>query len=400
MPFDDFKSVLFPTYAKPDLDFVRGIGAELETSDGRRYLDFIGGIAVNCLGHAHPALTAALKGQADKLWHLSNMFAVPGQRELAARYCQHSFADAAFFTNSGTEAVECALKAARRFHHVNGEPQRTEIISFEGAFHGRSYGAMNAAANPRYLEGFGPKLPGYVQCPFGDLSTLEQLIQQQTAAVIVEPIQGEGGVRPLDASTLTELRSLCSAKGVLLIYDEVQCGAGRTGKLFAHQWADHTEPDIMALAKGIGGGFPFGLCLARQDVADSMTFGTHGTTYGGNALAVAVGHAVLDVLLEPGFLEHVQTLHSHFVDSLRRLGDAVPDIELEVRGRGLLIGVKSTLPNTDIRNAARDRELLVGVAGDNVVRMAPPLNISTRDIDRAVTILHRAFLDVRQGISE
>ncbi|MCG8443544.1 MAG: aspartate aminotransferase family protein, partial [Caulobacterales bacterium] len=283
------RAPLMDVYAPPPLEFERGEGVYLHARDGRRYLDFIAGIAVNSLGHAHPRLVAALERQARSLWHVSNMFETPGQKELAQRYCAASFADRVFFTNSGSESIECALKAARRYHFVNGEPERVTIIGFEGAFHGRTYAAINAAANPKYLEGFGPSLPGFVQAPFGDLEALKRLVDETTAAVIVEPVQGEGGVRALPDSELAAIRALTRERGALLIYDEVQSGAGRTGKLFAHEWAQDAEPDILALAKGFGGGFPLGACLATEEAAKGMTFGAHGSTYGGNALAMAVG---------------------------------------------------------------------------------------------------------------
>ncbi len=391
MAFDGFREAIFPTYAPPRLEFVEGRGAWLRTADGREFLDFIAGIAVNSLGHAHPRLVEALNTQAGKLWHLSNMFDVPGQQELAARYCEHSFADAVFFANSGTEAVECALKSARRFHYVNGAPERIDIIGFDGAFHGRTFAAVNAAGNPKYLEGFGPRLPGYKQCPFGDLAALEAMIDEKTAAIIIEPVQGEGGLRPLSTGMLTALRKLCSDQGVLLIYDEVQCGAGRTGKLFAHQWAENAEPDIMALAKGVGGGFPLGMCLATSAVAKTMTVGTHGTTYGGNALAVAVGRAVLDEMLAPGFMARVNEASAKLHEGLAEIAAQHPEKVIEVRGKGMLAGLRLKLPHTAVRDAARDRGLLVGVAGADVVRMAPPLIVSDGEIAKALDILNSAI---------
>ena len=391
MAFDNFRASIFPTYAPPQINFAEGRGAVLRDENGKEYLDFIAGIAVNSLGHCHPKLVAALKSQSEKLWHLSNMFDVPGQEQLAKLYCDNSFADAVFFANSGTEAVECALKAARRYHFDNGAPERTEIIGFEGAFHGRTYASINAAGNPKYVEGFGPRLPGYKQCPFGDLKALEELITANTAAIIIEPVQGEGGVRVLPDDKLLALRNICNQHGLLLIFDEVQCGAGRTGRLFAHQWVDGATPDIMALAKGIGSGFPLGLCLASDKVAKTMKVGTHGTTYGGNALAVAVGQVVLDEMLAPGFMERTVDAANLLRAGLEKIALQHPTKVAEVRGKGLLLGLQMVVPHTEVRNAARDRGLLVGVAGADVVRMAPPLIISDDEINKALDILNDAI---------
>lgn len=381
---------IFPTYAPPKLTFDRGEGAWLIDTEGKRYLDFIAGISVSALGHSHPKLVAALKDQAEKVWHLSNMFDVPGQSDLADRYCEKTFADRVFFTNSGTEAIECALKAARRYHYDQGDEDRITIIGFAGAFHGRSYGAINAAANPNYLKGFGPQLPGYVQVPFGDHDALKAAMNDKVAAVIVEPVQGEGGLRPLPTACLTGLRDLCDQHGALLIYDEVQCGAGRTGKLFAHEWADHAAPDIMAAAKGVGGGFPLGLCLASEKVASSMVVGTHGTTYGGNPLAVAVGHAVLTEISDPDFLKNVEDRAKTLRTELEGLKDRHHNRILDVRGKGLLTGFKTSIPAVNVRHAARDLGLLVGNAGDNTVRLAPPLIITDQDIAIAIEKLDQA----------
>lgn len=379
---------LFPTYAPANIRFASGEGSWLTDTGGRRYLDFIAGISVNTLGHAHPALVAALYGQAQKLWHLSNMFDVPGQSELARRYCELTFADRVFFTNSGAESIECALKSARRFHAANGQPERINVIGFEGAFHGRTYATINAAGNPKYLEGFGPPLPGYVQAPFGDLPALEALIGPDTAAILIEPVQGEGGLRAAPVNYLEALRKLCDEHGILLIYDEVQCGAGRTGQLFAHQWSGQAAPDIMAAAKGIGGGFPLGMCLATEAVARHMTPGTHGTTYGGNALAVAVGAAILDHIAEKEFLEIVRARASQLRDGLENLQSLYPDLIADIRGKGLLTGFKlSGIANTDFRDALREHGLLVGIAGDNVIRLAPPLNVKPEEIGEALSKL-------------
>lgn len=382
---------LMDTYNPPDLVFERGEGVRLTTTDGDTYLDFIAGISVNALGHSHPALVAALTEQAGKLWHLSNMYKVPGQTELAAAYCADTFADRVFFTNSGTEAIECALKMARRYHFANGAPERIKIIGFSGAFHGRSYGAINAGGNPKYLEGFGPALPGFVNLEFGDHDALHNEVDATTAAVILEPVQGEGGVRALPDVCLRGVRELTRERGALLIHDEVQCGAGRTGKLFAHQWAQGAEPDIMAVAKGVGGGFPMGACLAREEVGAVMVPGTHGSTFGGNPLAMAVGLAVWRELTAPGFLEHVEAVSNVLLQGLAQLQDAHPDQVLEVRGKGLLTGIKVAGSNVAVRDAARERGLLVGVAGDNVVRLAPPLIVTQQDVSQAIEALDAAL---------
>lgn len=385
-----FREHLYPAYAPPALRFDSGEGAWLTSDTGARYLDFIGGISVLALGHAHPALVKALNEQASKLWHLSNMFDIPGQADLARRYCEETFADRVFFTNSGAEAVECAIKTARRYHFDAGAPERTSIIGFDGAFHGRTYAAMNAAGNPAYLKGFGPALPGFVHLPFGDHEVLKQAVDETTAAIIVEPVQGEGGLRPLPDACLRGLRELCDASGALLIYDEVQCGAGRTGKLFAHQWVDGSAPDLMAAAKGIGGGFPLGMCLATAKVGDCMTVGTHGSTYGGNALAMAVGHAALTEMQKPDFMPHVDAMGARLRAGLDRLV-ATKNSVVEVRGKGLLTGIKVAIPNTDIRKAALDVGLLVGTAGDNTVRLAPPLIINEGEVDEALDRLEQAI---------
>ncbi len=389
---------LYQTYAPPALTFAKGEGAVLTTTDGARYLDFISGIAVNALGHAHPKAVAALKQQADTLWHLSNMFDVPGQAELAAKYCAATFAERVFFTNSGAEAVECALKTARKYHAAKGQPDRITILTFTGAFHGRTYGAMNAGGNPAYLEGFGPAMPGFRQLPFGDHGALEQAMDNSVAAVLIEPVQGEGGVRAVPPSCLQGLRQLCDTHGALLIYDEVQSGAGRTGQLFAYQAVENAAPDIMAVAKGVGGGFPLGACLATAAASEAMVVGAHGSTFGGNALAMAVGHAVWDVLTEPGFLEHVQAVSAHLRRGLEALAAGRNSAVItDIRGAGLLLGMKVAPPNRLVRDAARDRGLLVGVAGDNVVRLAPPLIITFEEADEALAALDGALAEAAQA---
>ena len=381
---------LFPTYAPPSIHFEKGEGVWLTDQNGRRYLDFISGISVNTLGHAHPALVKALTDQAQKIWHLSNMFDVPGQKELADRHCDLSFGDLVFFGNSGSEAIELALKAARRYHYDNGAPERVNIIGFEGSFHGRTYGALNASGNVKYLTGFGPALPGYVQVPFGDHDALTAAIDATTAAIIIEPVQGEGGLRPVPEACLQGLRKLCDEQGILLIYDEVQCGAGRTGKLWAHQWFENAEPDIMACAKGVGGGFPMGFCIATQAVGKVMVVGTHGSTYGGNALAMAVGHAVLDFLEDDAFLQNIVDVSAEFEAGLESFANQkYPDLIAEVRGKGLLIGfqMKPHVLAGDVKIKARDLGLLIGNAGDNVVRIAPALNITGEEVKAALAIL-------------
>lgn len=384
---------MMDTYAPPDLVFDHGKGPRLYTADGDGYLDFISGIAVNCLGHAHPKAVAALTEQAGKLWHLSNMFKVPAGVDLADKLTKATFADRVFFTNSGAEAMECALKTARRYHYVNGNPQRYRIITFTGAFHGRTYGAINAGGNPKYLEGFGPAMEGFDQVEFGDHEALKAAISDETAAICIEPVQGEGGVRAVPEHCLRGLRDLCDEHGLMLIYDEVQSGAGRTGKLFAHQWVEGAEPDIMAAAKGIGGGFPMGACLATEAAAEGMVVGTHGSTYGGGPLAMAVGNVVFDELTSDGFMEQVVDVSNYLTQQLHGLMDRHGDKIEQVRGKGLLIGVKLK-PGYDpkkLAGLARDRHLLIGAAGDNVSRMAPPLIISKQDASEAVSVLDDAL---------
>lgn len=380
---------LMDTYAPPDLVFERGEGVRLYTAEGQSWLDFISGIAVNALGHHHPKAVAALKEQADKLWHLSNMFQVPGQIELAKKYTDATFADRVFFTNSGAEAVECSLKAARRYFFDKGEPHRYRIITFTGAFHGRTYGAINAGGNPAYLKGFGPRMEGFDQVEFGDHDALKAAITEETAAILIEPVQGEGGVRAVPEQCLRGLRQLCDEHGLLLMYDEVQCGAGRTGKLFAHEWAGEARPDIMAVAKGVGGGFPMGACLTTEEVGKGMVVGTHGSTFGGNPLAMAVGNVVFDELTAPGFLDNVNKVANFMQQQLTGLADRHSGIVTEVRGKGLLMGLKlvDNVVAKEFAGKVRDRGLLIGAAGDNVARMAPPLVIDEADASEAIGIL-------------
>jgi len=384
----------YPTYSRPDLAFERGEGVYLYATDGTRYLDFAAGIAVNALGHNHPHLVEALTEQAGKLWHTSNMYRIPGQERLADRLAEKTFADLVFFTNSGTEALECAFKTARKYFATNGHPERYKLITFEGAFHGRSLGAIAAGGNEKYLDGFGPQTPGFVQVPFGDIEAVKAAIDEETAGILIEPIQGEGGVRTADRQFMKALRQIADDNGLLLILDEVQSGMGRSGQLFAHELAGIT-PDIMAIAKGIGGGFPVGACLATEETGSCMVKGTHGTTYGGNPLAMAVGNAVLDIIAEPEFLAAVRDQSLVMKQKLARLCDENPDIFEEVRGEGLLLGLKCKVPNIDVVAACREHQLLIAAAGDNVVRLLPPLVVSNEEIDEAVDRISAASMDLR-----
>jgi len=381
------------TYARQNVVFARGEGAWLETDTGERYLDFASGIAVNALGHAHPRLVAALTEQAGKLWHTSNLYRVAGQEKLAARLVAATFADKVFFCNSGAEACEGAIKAARRYHFVTGHPERWRIVTCLGSFHGRTLATLAAAGNPKYLEGFGPEAPGFDHVPYGDLEAVAAAIGPETAAVMIEPVQGEGGVNVGSADYLRGLRALCDEAGILLLLDEVQTGVGRSGKLFSHEWAGIT-PDIMAVAKGIGGGFPLGAVLATEAAAAGLTPGMHGSTFGGNPLATAVGDAVLDVVLEPGFLDTVQQKALRLRQSLARLQDQFPDLVLDVRGQGLLIGIKLAVAPADVVAAALAERVLVVGAGDNVVRVLPPLIVADHEIGEGVERLARALTHV------
>lgn len=390
-------SSLFSAFARAPLQFERGEGVRLFTRDGEEYLDFAAGIAVNSLGHAHPHLVEALHQQSQQLWHCSNLYESPHQESLARRLCENSFAERVFFTNSGSESMECAFKTARRWHHENGNPQRTDIITFEGAFHGRTLAAISAGGSEKYLAGFGPRTPGFVQVPFADHDAVKAAINETTAAILIEPVQGEGGIRPVPHQCLRGLRQLCDDHGILLIYDEVQCGIGRTGRLFAHQWIEGAEPDIMGIAKGIGGGFPVGACLATEEAASGMQPGSHGTTYGGNPLAMAVGNAVLDVVLEDGFLEEVLEKAIILRQRLAELADSYPDIIETVRGDGLMQGLKCKAANTDVVAAFRSHNFLAVPAGDNVVRLIPPLTITREDIGEALTKMSAALDDFRKA---
>ncbi len=382
---------VLPIYNRAPVAFVRGEGARVFTEDGTAYLDFGGGVAVTSCGHAHPHLVKALTDQAQKIWHTSNIYQMPGQEKLAATLIANSFADTVFFCNSGAEALECGIKMARRFHFVSGAPERNTIITFEGAFHGRTLATLSAGGQEKYLEGFAPRMGGFVQVPFGDHKALEAAVTPETAGILIEPVQGEGGIRPVPPQCLKGLRELCDRHGLLLILDEVQCGVGRTGKLFAHEWAGIT-PDIMAVAKGIGGGFPLGACLATENAAKGMTPGTHGTTFGGNPLATAVGSAVMDIVLAEGFLSKVSDTALYLKQKLAALKDTHPAVIDDVRGHGLMIGIKCKVPNTALQSAALAEKLLTIGAGDNVVRLLPPLIITTKDVDEAVLKLDRACI--------
>lgn len=390
---------VMPTYARQNIVFERGEGSWLQTADGNRYLDFGSGVAVNALGHAHPHLVEALKDQADKLWHTSNLYRVAEQERLAERLCAATFAEKVFFCNSGAEACEGAIKTARRYHYAKGEPERWRIITFEGAFHGRTLAALSAAGNPKYLEGFGEPAGGFDHVAFGDIDAVKEAITDETAAVMVEPVQGEGGVRVVPVEFLTELRELCDENGLLLVLDEVQTGVGRTGKLFAYQ---HSEiaPDIMPIAKGIGGGFPLGAILATEEASIGMVAGTHGSTFGGNPMACAVGNAVLDVVLEPGFLEDVEAKAGRARQCLAEIEDDYSDLVEEVRASGLLIGLKlrAELQPAELVGKSLNENLLTIGAGDNVVRLIPPLTVSQDEISEGFTRLKRALSRLRDTV--
>ncbi len=386
---------VLPTYNRAPLSFVRGEGSWLVEAGGRRFLDMGAGIGVNALGHAHPALVAALAEQAQALWHVSNLYRIPAQQALAERLVEESFADTVFFTNSGTEALELAVKMARRHWHAAGRPERSEIIAFEGAFHGRSIAAISAAGSEKLAAGFGPLLPGFRQLPFADMAAIEAAIDETTAAVIVEPIQGEGGIRPAPDAFLQRLRALCDATGALLVFDEVQCGMGRSGRLFAHEWAG-VAPDIMMVAKGIGGGFPLGAVLATERAAAAMTAGTHGSTYGGNPLGCAVGLKVMETVADPAFLAEVNRKAGQLRQGLEGLVAGHPQIFAEVRGRGLMLGLVCKAPNAEVVQAGYEECVLTVPAAGNVVRLLPPLTIGAEELSEAVARLERAAQRLRE----
>jgi acetylornithine/N-succinyldiaminopimelate aminotransferase len=382
-------SSVLPTYNRAPLSFVSGSGSWLTEADGRRFLDLGAGIAVNALGHAHPALVAALTAQAGQLWHTSNLYQIPQQQALADRLVEHSFADTVFFTNSGTESCELAVKMARKYFYDKGQPERVEIITFDGSFHGRSSAGIAAAGSEKMTKGFGPLLPGFVHLGFGDHDALTAAITEKTCAVMVEPVQGEGGIRPLPDACLKGLRDLCDEHGILMILDEVQCGVGRTGKLFAHEWSGIT-PDIMMVAKGIGGGFPLGAVLATENAASGMTAGTHGSTYGGNPLGCAVGCAVMDIVNDPAFLAEVNRKSSLLRQKLEGLVASHPTVFESVRGMGLMLGIKCKVAPGDVVNAGYAHEVITVPAGDNVIRLLPPLTISDAEISQAISRLDAA----------
>ena len=382
-------SHLLPTYARVDLAFERGEGVWLVTPSGERYLDFTCGVAVNALGHCHPALVKALTDQAQRVWHVSNLYRIPEGEKLADRLCAASFADKVFFQNSGAEALECCIKMARKYQSVSGRPERYRIVTFEGAFHGRTLATIAATGNKKYLDGFGPPVEGFDQVAFGDIEAVKKAITAETGAVLIEPVQGEGGVRVPPPNFLRALRQLCDQHQLLLVFDEVQTGIGRSGELFAYQRAGVT-PDIMALAKALGGGFPVGACLATSEAAKGMTAGTHGSTFGGNPLAMAVANAVLDVVLAPGFLDHVRKIEVLFKQRLAEIKDRYPSVIAEVRGEGLLIGLRAVCQSSDLVDALRAEKMITVGAGDNVVRLLPPLIIGEDEIAEAAKRIERA----------
>ncbi len=390
-------SALLPTFARLDLAFERGEGPWLYTASGERYLDFVSGIAVNVVGHAHPHLAAALKAQADKLWHTSNLFKIPEGERLASRLTSGSFADTVFFTNSGAEALECAIKMARKYHAANGQPERYRLITFEGAFHGRTLATIAAGGQKKYLEGFGPKVEGFDQVLFADHAALQAAIGPETAGILIEPIQGEGGVRVVPSQCLRGLRDLCDQHGLLLIFDEVQTGIGRTGNLFSYERSG-IAPDIMALAKGIGGGFPMGACLATIEAGKGMVAGSHGSTFGGNPLAMAVGNAVLDLVLAEGFLQQVGLLSLIARQRLAEIKDMYPNVIDAVRGEGLMLGIKTHVANSEVVSALLRQNMLAVGAGDNVVRLLPPLNIDEATLSEGLNRIERACAEIDADI--
>jgi acetylornithine/N-succinyldiaminopimelate aminotransferase len=386
---------LLPTYARVDLAFERGEGVWLFTAEGERYLDFTSGVAVNALGHCHPHLVEALTEQAKKVWHVSNLYRIPEGERLADRLCAASFADTVFFQNSGAEALECCIKMARKYQSASGRPERYRIVTFEGAFHGRTLTTIAATGNKKYLEGFGPPVDGFDQVPFGDLDAVKKAIGPETGAILIEPIQGEGGVRVVASAFLRSLRELCDKHSLLLIFDEVQTGVGRTGEVFAYERTG-IAPDIMALAKALGGGFPIGACLATTEASKGMTPGTHGSTFGGNPLAMAVGNAVLDVVLEPEFIEHVRKISLRLKQKLAELKDRYASVIAEVRGEGLLVGLRMIPPAGTMVDELRAEKMITVAAGDNVVRLLPPLIINEDEIGDAVARIDRACARLAQ----
>ena len=389
---------ILPSYSRANLRFVKGEGVWLFTENGEKYLDMGAGIAVNCLGHANPHLTKVLTDQASQLWHTSNLYHIPNQEKLAKNLVQSTFADTVFFTNSGTESMECAIKMARKFHHSNDDLERTEIITFENSFHGRSLAMISAAGSEKLTKGFEPILSGFIQIQYNNIEKLTEVVSKKTAAIVLEPIQGEGGIIPAQEHFLSQVKKLCVENGILLILDEIQCGVGRTGSLFAYE-EYNVKPDIMAIAKGIGGGFPLGACLATERAAQGMTAGTHGSTYGGNPLACAVGNAVLEIINEQEFLDKVKDKSLLLKQKLAYLLDQHPDIFEEIRGKGLMMGLKCKILNTDLVNAGYQKGLITVPGGDNTIRLLPPLNITNKEIDLAVTMLDECakHLKLKEG---
>jgi acetylornithine/N-succinyldiaminopimelate aminotransferase len=387
-----------PTYARADLAFDRGEGAWLVATDGERYLDFAAGVAVNVLGHGHPHLVSRLTEQAAKVWHVSNLYRIPEGERLAERLCAESFAETVFFNNSGAEALEGAIKIARKYQSASGRPERYRIITFEGAFHGRTLATLAAGGQKKHLDGFGPVVEGFDQVPLNDLAAVKKAVGPETAAILIEPIQGEGGVRPATPSFLRALRQICDEHGLLLMFDEVQTGMGRTGHLFAHQGLGVT-PDVMTLAKGLGGGFPIGACLATAEAAKGMTAGSHGSTFGGNPLAMAAANAVLDVMLAPGFLERAREMMLLFKQRLAEVKDRHPAVIAEVRGEGFLVGVRALVPAAELVDALRGERVLSVAAGDNVVRLLPPLIVGAPEIAEGIERLDRAVTRIEENLA-
>jgi acetylornithine/N-succinyldiaminopimelate aminotransferase len=388
-----------PTYWRVDLAFERGEGAWLVATDGERYLDFCSGVAVTALGHCHPHLVAALTEQANKVWHVSHHYEIPESERVARRLCEATFADVAFFQNSGAEAIECAIKTVRKYQSATGRPERYRIITFEGAFHGRTLAALAATGNKKYLDGFGPPVDGFDQMPFGDLEAVKRAIGPETAAILIEPIMGEGGVRVVETAFLKALRELCDRHGMLLVFDEIQTGMGRTGELFCYQRTGVT-PDVMTVAKALGGGFPVGACLATREAAKGMTPGTHGSTFGFNPLAMSVANATLDVMLAPGFFDHVKRVGLLLKQRLAEIKDRYPALIAEVRGEGLLIGLRAVVPAGELVDALRGEKMLAVAAGDNVVRLLPPLIVSEREIAEGVARLDRACAKLNRAAAK
>jgi acetylornithine/N-succinyldiaminopimelate aminotransferase len=387
-----------PAYARVDLAFERGEGAWLVSTGGERYLDFASGVAVNALGHAHPHVVEAISEQARKLIHVSNLYRIPEGERLAERLCAASFADTVFFANSGAEAMEGVIKIVRKYQSANGHPERYRIITFEGSFHGRTLATLAAAKNKKHLDGFGPVMDGFDQVPLGDIAAVKRAIGPETAGIVIEPVQGEGGVRAAPPQFFRELRQLCDQHGLLLAFDEVQTGVGRLGDMFGYQRLGVT-PDVMALAKGLGAGFPIGACLATAEASKGMTAGTHGSTFGGNPLAMAAGNAVLDVVLKPGFLDHVRRITLLFKQRLAEIKDRHPAVIAEVRGEGLLIGLRCQVPNGELVDALRAQKLLTVAAGDNVVRLLPPLIVTEAEVAEALERIDRACVAIERAVA-